>query len=131
MISISIERVKNIMHSRDNGLTYAQLGEKYHLSTERTWQIVKWANESGFNEELNWMSGFSVRTVNILNKQNITTVNELISLTNYELINLPNAGIKVLNEIREYLKADIPDFKDLNKIKSAVALLKKHGIEVK
>lgn len=64
----------------------------------------------------------SVRTHNVLHYSDIKTLTELISLSEAELLRLPNFGVKSLREIRKY----IAPFK-FSSPKSKVSLIYSHA----
>jgi len=75
--------------------TFMQLVRRAYESRQESETLMSSSLEDAFD--------FTSRTLNALKNFGITTVGELVSKTEVELLLLPNFGRKSLNEIKEAL----------------------------
>ncbi len=69
-----------------------------------------------FNDSINFIN-FSTRAYNVLNENNIKTINELMNLTDEQIISFKNSGIKTLNEIKDTIKKINLNFFHIDELK--------------
>lgn len=107
------ERNHKMYEARENGETYNSIARKFHRSyatVQRSCYIVekemrmKGIPRDKFKEEcLGQVYHMSTRTWALLKRANINSMDELMKLSNEDLLKIPGVGIVTMNEIRDVI----------------------------
>jgi hypothetical protein len=104
------ERREMAYSLRQEGKTYREIGEVLGVSHGRAAQLVKrverakaWTESS---HPRHWTGGLSVRTANGLWNNGCETVEDAARLTDKELLDIPNFGVRSLVELRLWLAGE-------------------------
>lgn len=100
-----VQRDVEIVRRIDAGISRLEIGKELNLTRERINQIYIRAKglQRGRKQKNSPFAGLSGRARNTLLSENIASVEELCTLTEAQLLNIPNLGRATLDEIKEWL----------------------------